>query len=334
MKRKHTFSHLSVVILWLLAGFLLLFLGFCLFCFQLTNRIQYVSDESFPTLSQKELDEFLNESVFRQEASDQVYPLSNIRLSSSKNTNILLIGQDRREGEVRSRADAMILCTLCKSSSKLVMTSFLRDLYVQIPGYRNNRLNAAYAAGGMPLLKRTFQENFGVAIDGCIEVDFRQFSQLIDKMGGIRLQLRQDEAALINETLPEPILHAGFQLLCGDQALAYARIRNLDSDGDFSRTERQRKIIQALLQRCQDTSLPDSLGFIKAAMPMLTTDMPRFQLLSLAREFLPRLAQMHIVSQHIPVEDSFSYEFIQGMSVLVADMGTNRQFLEEQLLDK
>lgn len=326
-QHNHHPRHLAAIFLWLLSIALILAVGLGLLCHHLTGRIRYVSDTDVPTLSQSELDAFLKETAFQNSTTFQPQLLKN---SSPKTVNILLIGQDRREGETRARADAMILCTLCKDSSRFFMTSFLRDLYVQIPGYRNNRLNAAYAAGGMPLLKQTFQENFGIAIDGCIEVDFARFSRLIDQMGGITLQLRQDEADLLNEAQLGPVLHAGTQNLCGDQALAYARIRSLDSDGDFSRTNRQRTIIKALLNRCQDSSLQNTLNFLKAAMPMLGTDMSRMKLLSLAKEFIPAVSHMEITGQYIPVDGSYSYEYVQGMCVLMADLNANRQFLKAQ----
>ena len=78
--------------------------------------------------------------------------------------NILLIGQDRRPGETRARSDSMILCTVNKETGTLILTSILRDLYVQIPGYGDNRINAAYAAGGMQLLNETLELNFGVHV--------------------------------------------------------------------------------------------------------------------------------------------------------------------------
>lgn len=334
MKRKQhdgNAHHIAALFLWILGGTFVLILSFFLLCYGLINRIHYVTGTETPTLSQAELDDFMKKTGFPGTASCQIHSLGSTRQEC---TNILLIGQDRREGEPRARADCMILCTLCTESSELIMTSFLRDLYVRIPGYRNNRLNAAYAAGGMPLLKQTFQENFGIPIDGCIEVDFRQFTQLIDQLGGITLLLRQDEADLLNEAQLGAPLHPGRQTLCGDQALAYARIRSLDSDGDFSRTTRQRNILKALFQRCQQTSLPDTLGFIKTAMPMLTTDLPKSRLLSLARELFPLLPKMSISGQHIPVEGSYSYDTIQGMSVLVADLESNRRFLEKQFYNR
>ena len=86
--------------------------------------------------------------------------------------NILLIGQDRRPDEGRQRSDCMILCSLNPETKELSMISFLRDLYVQIPGHSDNRLNAAYVYGGFDLIKETLEHNFGVAVDGCLEVDF------------------------------------------------------------------------------------------------------------------------------------------------------------------
>ena len=89
--------------------------------------------------------------------------------------NLLLIGQDRREGQDRQRSDSMIMVTLNKKTKQISMTSFMRDLYVQIPGYSDNRINAAYAFGGMDLLDSTLTANFGVAVAGYVEVDFGEF---------------------------------------------------------------------------------------------------------------------------------------------------------------
>lgn len=99
--------------------------------------------------------------------------------------NILLVGQDRREGEGRQRSDSMILCSINPDTKQISMISFLRDLYVQIPGgYSDNRLNAAYVFGGFPLLMDTLHTNFGVSIDGCFEVDFSGFQSVIDMYKG------------------------------------------------------------------------------------------------------------------------------------------------------
>ena len=246
--------------------------------------------------------------------------------------NILLVGQDAREGEEGARSDSMILCTYNKASRQLTMTSFLRDLYVKIPGYGSNRINAAYAYGGTPLLKQTIDENFRVAIDGSIEVDFTHFADIIDQLGGVELELRQDEADVINHQTGSSLTE-GTQWLDGYQALTYSRIRNLDIDGDFSRTNRQRKVINALVDALRDTGIQDLTAVIGQILPMLTTDLNRGQLLLYALEVLPHLSELDIRSQRIPADGTFTDKTIDGMAVLSADLEAQRQHLKNTLLN-
>ena len=245
--------------------------------------------------------------------------------------NLLLIGQDAREGEEQARSDSMILCTYNKKTNELVMTSFLRDLYVKIPGYGSNRINAAYSFGGTPLLKKTIDQNFNIAIDGSIEVDFTHFSGIIDQLGGVEIELRQDEADVINHQTGSSLME-GVQWLDGFQALTYARIRSLDIDGDFSRTNRQRKVMNALLDSLRGASVQELTPVIGSILPMLTTDLSRGQLFLYAVEVLPQLSDIHIRSQRIPADGTFTDETIDGMSVLVADMDAQRQHLQNTLL--
>lgn len=245
--------------------------------------------------------------------------------------NILLIGQDAREGEAQARSDSMILCTYHKKTGTLTMTSFLRDLYVEIPGHGSNRINAAYSTGGMQLLKDTIRHNFGIYLDGSIEVDFNRFSEIVDHMGGVEIELRQDEADVINEQTGSSI-GAGLQRLDGFQALTYSRIRSLDADGDFSRTNRQRKVITALLDSFRDIQITDLPPILKDILPMITTDLNQGKLLLSALEVVPHLSKMEIRSQRIPADGTFSDQNIGGMSVLVADMPAQKQFLRDSLL--
>ena len=246
--------------------------------------------------------------------------------------NILLIGQDRREGEETARSDSMILCTYHRKTGNVTMTSFLRDLYVPIPGHHNNRINAAYSEGGAALLDRTLRENFDLHIDGNVEVDFSQFSQIIDLLGGVQLELREDEAAESNKETGSG-LSAGVQVLNGEQALTYARIRKLDADGDFSRTSRQRKLMNALLGSYRNIKWKDLLPLIDELLPLISTDMNYGRLVLLAMEILPKLSDAQITSQRIPADGTFTDEKIDGMWVLSADLEANRQLLRETLLN-
>ena len=113
--------------------------------------------------------------------------------------NILLVGQDRRPNEGRQRSDAMILCSFNPETNRMSAISFLRDLYVQIPGYDDNRLNAAYAFGGFELIKETFNHNFGITVDGCLESDFEGFEKIIDAVGGVEIELTSEEAEIVGD---------------------------------------------------------------------------------------------------------------------------------------
>ena len=107
------------------------------------------------------------------------------QLESKDIINILLIGQDARPGEERARSDSMILVSINKQRGTIHLTSFMRDLYVQIPGYMDDRINVAYRYGGTELLNQTIQANFGVSIDGNVAVNFVKVQTIIDGVGGV-----------------------------------------------------------------------------------------------------------------------------------------------------
>ena len=245
--------------------------------------------------------------------------------------NVLLVGQDHREGEDTARSDSIILCTYQKKTKTLVMTSFLRDLYVPIPGHGSNRISAAYANGGLDLLEETLTQNFNLSINGGIEADFSQFSEIIDLVGGVTIDLRQDEADFINAEAGSTLTE-GSQTLDGEQALLYSRIRNLDADGDFSRTQRQRKNLSALVDHFQSASLPELLQLVEDLMPMISTNLSKLQLLTLAMDVLPDLSQIQVVSQTVPAPGTYTDQTIDGMAVLEADTEAIRDFLAASLL--
>ncbi len=251
--------------------------------------------------------------------------------TGSRIVNILLVGQDRLEGESRTRSDSMILCTFNKRTRELILTSFLRDLYVTIPGYGGDRINAAYAYGGMELLESTLKENFDLEIDGIVEVDFSRFSQIVDRLGGVDMELRADEAALISQETGTT-LSEGLQHLNGDQALSYARIRKLDADGDFSRTSRQRLVLSALLDAYKDASLSTLLLLTRDLLPMISTDLNIAEITGYALELFPLLSGFELRQQHIPAEGAYTDQNINGMAVLVPDLNKAQELLSRTLL--
>lgn len=335
MKTKQTSpARAAMKLLCTLLGILfLVMLTATLYFGHLLGRIQYQNPVASVQLSQAELDTLLSQEGGSPDAGEVAFP-EHDTIIGGKNSgilNILLIGQDRREGETQARSDSMILCTFDKEAKKLTMTSFLRDLYVQIPGYNNNRINAAYAAGGSALLEKTMKKNFGIHIDGCVEVDFTQFADIVDLLEGVKIELRQDEAEIINRETGSALTE-GLQTLNGKQALTYSRIRKLDADGDFSRTDRQRKVITALLDGYKDAGLSKILSLVNQVLPMISTDMNGPEILTYAMELFPILSGGTLVSQYVPAQGTYTDKTVNGMSVLVADMDAVREMLEESLL--
>jgi len=244
--------------------------------------------------------------------------------------NILLIGQDRREGEPRERSDSMILVSFNKNDGTVKLISLMRDLYVQIPGYSDNRLNAAYAFGGMELLDKTIARNFGIQIDGNFEVDFEGFKQVIDTMGGIDVSLTKAEVNYLSKNCHLE-LSEGLNHLDGEQALAYARIRKLDSD--FGRTERQRKIVMQAMSDMLKLSTAEKLKLLDSVLPYLTTDLSKTDILRYCMTVL-QVGVNGTESYNIPVEGTYKFASIRGMSVIVPDLQENREYLSEYIYEQ
>lgn len=239
--------------------------------------------------------------------------------------NILLIGQDKREGESRQRSDAMILCSFNPETNKLSMISFLRDLYVQIPGYEDNRLNAAYAYGGFELLKETLALNFGITVDGCLESDFEGFEKIIDTVGGVDIELTASEAEIVGGGASE-----GLCTLSGEQALTYARIRKIDSD--FQRTARQRNIMNAVFEKAKTYTLPELAVFFSEILPLMATDMTEDEIMTLALTLASSFSEIETESYTVPAEGTYENAKIRGMAVLVPDLYEIKKLLFEEYL--
>ena len=165
--------------------------------------------------------------------------------ANEKSMNILLVGLDSRKDNYTGRSDSMILCTINKKSKKFVMTSFLRDSYVTIPGHGKDKLNSAYALGGSNLLANTIYENYGIVVDRTAVFNFLFVIDLIDYLGGVKVDVTADELPYLNMyihdqneelySLPNPNKGQinsgpGTYNLDGNQALGYA-------SGQYAETE-------------------------------------------------------------------------------------------------
>ncbi len=256
--------------------------------------------------------------------------------------NILLVGNDSRDNDEDGRSDAMILLSISKKTRTIQMMSLLRDMYVQIPGYQDNRLNAAYSYGGAELLRETLEQNFGIEINRYIQVNFEAFAGLVDAVGGVDLELTNGEVQYVNGYLteynvlterPEGTDYLDSTLegeihLNGPQALAYCRIRYIGTD--FARTERQRKVLTAVIKKIPATLLKNPTGLISGLFPNLTTNLTRSECMSLSLQIF-NLASYDIVSSSIPLTGTYTDATIRGMSVLQVDFEANIAYIRECL---
>lgn len=258
--------------------------------------------------------------------------------------NIMLVGQDRRPNQTyRTLSDSMILCTFNLRDNTLTMTSFMRDMYVQIPGLGGNKMNAAYLHGGMPLLQETMMLNFGISVDAFVEVDFSGFTKVIDTLGGVEIPLTQREAHYMNTFYwgagidnSNWNLTEGPQILTGAQALSYSRIRMVPTlsgaNNDFGRTERQRRVLGQVLSECKQMDFATAYALVKELVPIVRTDISRNEIFNYFLTLFPMLTNTTVTNQRIPIDGSYEYAWVGSLDVVLPDMEKNRQFLYDTLM--
>ncbi len=267
-------------------------------------------------------------------------------LASSPNVrNILLIGADAAKGGA-SRADSIMIASVNKNTGRITVVSVLRDTHLDIPDYREAKVNAAYSRGGANLLIQTIEQNFGIKIDDYAAVDFNMFTALVDGLGGIDIEVTEKEANYINnvhkygkEKKPEEVPYGENVHLTGYQALWYARIRKLDSD--FMRTQRQRKVISAIMSGVTQNLTPvgifELIGTAKDVAPYIETTLSTADcwglVFSLASCFLKSGGDMDkmLVSEKIPFDDTWHYSSEWDGSSISINKEENKEMLYKVL---
>lgn len=241
--------------------------------------------------------------------------------------NILVLGVDSR-GEEQSRTDTMMMVTHDRDNNEVKITSFMRDIYADIPSYQSYKLNTAYYLGGVDLLASTLREMFGVEIHNYALVDFKSFETLVDiaAPGGVEIDVEKEMSEKIGVTLSP-----GVQNLNGQELLGYARFRS-DNEGDFGRVRRQQQVIAALKDELISvSSIPKLPKLAGAAQGYVQTDMPLVDQIKLATQ-LGTGGSGEIERLTIPVEGGYSYaNYPQAGSVLEIDIEQNRRALKEFL---
>lgn len=313
-------------------------------------------EETQPTVSQQEtLAEASTpvQTIPETTSPEETWPV----VVSDKNvTNIMLVGQNWREDEPNKLSDTMILCSINRNTKTMTMISILRDLYIDLPPYAGhgpgrNRINVCYALGsswtgtsqgGMEMLAKCVEQNFGIHVDHTIEVGFDTFSAIIDAIGGVEIDVSQEEAAYMTEKVGYiGTVEPGLQTLDGMEALAYARIRKIDSDRQ--RSARQRTVILSILNKCRDLKLMDLHRMAAEVFPLIVTDMTNEEITNYIWELLPMVKELQLQSVVIPVDNetlpgSMWYKTIDlygyPSDVVQCNVKLNRSYLLAMLLGK
>ena len=260
--------------------------------------------------------------------------------AEGKPLQILLIGVDAYGDADRGRSDTMVLVQADPAAGSVRALSFLRDLYVAIPGCGTTRLNAAYSFGGEKLLKTTLKNNFGVEIDRTVTVSFDSLCRIVDALGGVDMEVTEPEREQLNDILAaynrrlglEPgdgrLSGSGTVHLTGKQALSYSRIRKIDSD--FQRAGRQQKVLAAMLESAKQMNFFTLARLAWTCLREVRTDLTLGDLNALL-PLATGSAETDIAMGRVPFDGAYEDAVIDGMQVLRPNLERNRTLIRRFL---
>jgi len=253
--------------------------------------------------------------------------------------NILLMGVEALPQFAGERSDTMILVSINSKDKKIYMTSLMRDMYVPISGYQDDRLNSAYSWGGATLLVDTVERLTHVKIDGYVKVGFDSFEWIVDRLGGVEITLTAEEAEYLRTTkyiTKEEYRNvvAGTQLMNGNQVLGYCRVRKVPTangtGSDFGRTERQRTVLTKIFEKYKDSNVFTLLSVFNDCLPQVTTNISKEDMQDLM-EMVVENRILNLENARIPASGTFSSVKIGGADVIQVKWDRNREILHKRI---
>ncbi|XZK68217.1 LCP family protein [Clostridium perfringens] len=239
--------------------------------------------------------------------------------------NIALFGIDAPKGKV-GRSDAIMILTLDEEHKVMKLTSIMRDSYVDIPGHGDDKINHAYAFGGPELAMKALNENFKVNVEDFMAVNFTSLPEIIDKLGGVKINIIPEEIHHI-----PGITSPGEQVLNGEQALAYSRIRYA-TGGDYKRTERQRVVLEAVFEKLKSTPTKEYPSLIDDFLSYIETNMSSMDMIKLAKDAAP-LVKGNLETSRFPLDGYCDGKMINGVWYLVYDRQATLNQIQEYIYD-
>lgn len=211
-------------------------------------------------------------------------------------TNVALFGVDSRDGNLGegNRTDCIIVASLNNETKEIKMVSVYRDTLLDLSDGTFQKCNAAYSYGGPVMAINMLNKNLDLDIQDYVTVDFGAIADAIDLLGGVEIEVTEAELPYINQYIPETaasagkeahyVESAGLQLLDGTQATTYARIRST-AGGDFTRTERQRTVIEKMVEKAKSADLLTINSIINKVFPQISTSFTLAEILNYASAY-------------------------------------------------
>ena len=236
--------------------------------------------------------------------------------------NIALFGVDAKDGG-HGRSDSIMILTLNGKEKSIKLTSLMRDSYVAIDGHGNDKLNHAYAFGGPELALKTINQNFNLNVKDFVTVNFDTLPAIIDVLGGVEIDIKSDEIIEVNKYIDDMnrvngrgsghISEPGLQILDGNQAVGYSRVR-FTSGGDYRRTERHRTVLTALFNKFKDVSVLKVPALVEEVAPMVKTSLSTGDMVGLATNGLK--SKGGIQQERFPQDNNSQGKMIGGVYYL------------------
>lgn len=243
--------------------------------------------------------------------------------------NYLIMGIEEINGG--GRTDSMMIVSINTKDNTVKLSSLLRDTYVSIPGHKNNKLNAAYALGGADLLIDTIEQSYKIKIEGYAHVNFEAFENIIDRLGGVNIELGAKEASYLNRTnyISNPAyrnVKEGWNTLNGNQALGYCRVRKVETLGgansDYGRTLRQRRVLNAIFDKYKSSGIIEMMSIAKDCLQYITTDLSASEITSIIESIVENgITTMD--TARFPANDLYTATRNEVGAVLIPDWDAN-----------
>ena len=294
---------------------------------------------------QTQIDEqqWLENTLEQPEIVDEMYTINDFAVTEGLPdnwVNILLLGTDTKYLEYRQgkygNSDSMIVLSINLATKEAKLTSFMRDLWVEIHGLsEGKKLNSACLYGGPGLTMRTINESFGLNLQYYALANLSSMAEIIDLLGGLELDVTEAEMNALNKGLFDLSPLSGMEQLLeygsgvhvnGNQAVAYARIRKIDSD--YKRTERQRYVLTTIAKRLQQEDAGTIVSVVMKLLECVETNMNFTQLMTIAGVGL-QMNMDSIQQFRIPADNTYKSGTYDGVWAIKADLDANKKKLRK-----